>query len=185
MPRRFYERETVTVARELLGMTLIHGGRAGRIVEAEAYPGAYLGQPDLAAHSSKGVTPRTRVIFGPPGRAYVYLIYGMYECLNLVTERDGSPGCVLIRALQPLEAGGLPMNGPGKLTRAMGIARAAHNGADVTGRGPLRVAGPAIAEAFEIEATPRIGIRHCSEWPLRFCIRGSAFVSAGTRRKKF
>src|SRR3954465_10440491 len=97
LKRSFYERPTVTVARELLGKVIVHGETAGRIVETEAY----LGLRDLAAHSSRGVTPRTQVIFGPAGHAYVYFIYGRYECLNLVAEPSGQPGCVLIRALEP------------------------------------------------------------------------------------
>lgn len=165
------------MARELLGKTIEleteRGSRAGRIVEVEAY----LGDGDLAAHSAKGITPRTKVIFGPPGHAYVYLIYGMYECLNIVAEPDGQPGCVLIRALEPLWGVEEAMNGPGKLTRALGITREQHYGADLTA-GPLRVlerAGP--MSEFEIETTPRIGIRHCADWPLRFCVHGSPFVS--------
>src|SRR5436305_3127417 len=98
LKRAFYERPTVDVARDLLGKVLVHGPTAGIIVETEAY----LGREDLAAHSARGVTERTRVIFGPPGHAYVYFIYGMYECLNIVAERAGEPGCVLIRALEPL-----------------------------------------------------------------------------------
>src|SRR5579884_3826601 len=98
LKREFYERPTVTVARELLGKVLVHGPAAGIIVETEAY----LGGDDLAAHSARGITDRTRVIFGPPGHAYVYFIYGMYECLNMVAEPEGKPGCVLIRALEPV-----------------------------------------------------------------------------------
>src|SRR5215470_10994663 len=94
LPRPFYNRPTIDVARDLLGKILVHGPVAGRIVETEAY----LGGDDLASHSARGVTNRTRVIFGPPGHAYVYFIYGMYECLNLVAEPDGKAGCVLIRA---------------------------------------------------------------------------------------
>src|SRR5439155_5411109 len=97
VPRSFYSRRTADVARDLLGKILVHGPAAGIIVETEAY----LGGDDLAAHSARGVTPRTRVIFGPPGHAYVYFIYGMYECLNLICEPEGNPGCVLIRALEP------------------------------------------------------------------------------------
>jgi len=98
LKRAFYERPTAEVARVLLGKVLVHGPAAGIIVETEAYPG----RDDLASHSARGITGRTRVIFGPPGHAYVYLIYGMYECLNLVTEPVGTPGCVLIRALEPV-----------------------------------------------------------------------------------
>src|ERR1700679_2974310 len=98
LKRDFYSRPTVEVARALLGKILVHGPTAGIIVETEAY----LGRDDLASHSARGITDRTRVIFGPPGHAYVYLIYGIYECLNLVVEPDGQPGCVLIRALEPV-----------------------------------------------------------------------------------
>jgi DNA-3-methyladenine glycosylase len=174
----------VEVARDLLGKVLVHGPTAGIIVETEAY----LGGDDLAAHSSRGITDRTRVIFGPPGHAYVYFIYGMYECLNIVAEPKGQPGCVLIRALEP--AAGIEMmqqrraaarkledlaSGPGKLTLAMGITRA-HNAADLT-RGPLVVRAPAEPRRIEIDITPRIGITHCADWPLRFVIRGNRFVS--------
>ncbi len=183
LQRDFYRRDTVTVARDLLGTVLTHGETSGIIVETEAY----LGGDDLASHSAAGITNRTRVIFGPPGHAYVYLSYGMHECLNLVAEPEGSPGCVLIRALEPRE--GLEMirtrrpraktdrdlaNGPGKLTQALAITRA-HNGADVT-RGSLTVRrGP--ASSFEIAVSPRIGITKCADLPLRFYITGNGFVS--------
>ncbi len=184
LPRAFYGRATVTVARELLGKVVVHGPAAGIIVETEAY----LGGDDLAAHSARGITPRTRVIFGPPGHAYVYFIYGMYECLNLVAEAPGKPGCVLIRALEPLAGIELMQqrrpaakrledlaSGPGKLTLAMGITRA-HNGADVT-RGALVVREPVEQRKLQISVTPRIGIRECADWPLRFLLRGNPFVS--------
>jgi DNA-3-methyladenine glycosylase len=184
LPRRFYARPTIEVARGLLGKILVHGGTAGRIVETEAY----LGGDDLASHSARGITNRTRVIFGPPGHAYVYFIYGMYECLNLVAEPNGTPGCVLIRALEPV-AGIEAMrcrrpgarkthdlaSGPGRLTMALAITRA-QNGADVT-RGDLTVRTASGKEPFAIDVTPRIGIRHCADWPLRFVIRGNSFVS--------
>jgi DNA-3-methyladenine glycosylase len=184
LPRSFYARPTIAVARELLGKVLVHGAAAGIIVETEAY----LGEGDLAAHTARGITERTRVIFGPPGHAYVYLIYGMYKCLNLVAEQDGAAGCVLLRALEPLA--GLELmqalrpgvenvkalaNGPGKLTRAMGITRAM-NGADVT-RGELVVREPGQALEVEIAVTRRIGIRQSAELPLRFAIAGNGFVS--------
>ena len=190
LPRSFYARATVEVARGLLGKVLVHGVTAGIIVETEAY----LGGDDLAAHSARGLTARTRVIFGPPGHAYVYLIYGMYECLNLVAEPDGRPGCVLIRALEPVSGVELMQarrgairkvaqlaNGPGKLTLALGITRA-HNGADVT-RGSLVVREAAGTGEREIEVTPRIGITRSAELPLRFvllgtaCLRGAGLLS--------
>ncbi len=184
LPRDFYARPTVEVARDLLGKVLVHGRTAGRIVEAEAY----LGLEDRAAHASRGRTERTKVLFGPPGHAYVYFIYGMYECLNLVAEADGTPGCVLIRALEPLT--GLSVmrrrrpaarrpeelaSGPGRLTLAMGITRAQY-GADVT-RGDFTVRRLDREEPFDVEAGPRVGIRHCADWPLRFLITGNPCVS--------
>ena len=172
LPRSFYARATAEVARDLLGCYLVHGGRVGRIVETEAY----LGLDDRAAHAYRGLTPRTKVLFGPPGHAYVYLIYGMYECLNLVAEPDGTPGCVLLRALEPVRGmDGARPSGPGKLTLAMGITRR-HNGVDVT-RGSLVVRRPDPPEPVRAVVTPRVGITHCADWPLRFCVEGNAFVS--------
>jgi DNA-3-methyladenine glycosylase len=183
LPRSFYARPTVEVARALLGKVLWHGAVAGRIVETEAY----LGLDDGAAHAARGITPRTKVIFGPPGHAYVYFIYGMYECLNLVAEPDGSPGCVLIRALQPVAGLDEMMrrrgthqeeqlaNGPGKLTLAMGITRRL-NGVDITD-GPLVVRSPENAGLIDIACGTRIGITKAADWPLRFWIDGNRFVS--------
>jgi DNA-3-methyladenine glycosylase len=184
LTRSFYNRDAVEVARELLGKILVHGRVAGMIVETEAY----LGGDDLAAHTARGITNRTRVIFGPPGHAYVYFIYGMHECLNLVAEPEGSPGCVLIRAAEPMVGIDLMKrrrakvrsieklaSGPGNLTRAFGITRA-QNGADVT-RGSLVVRKWRRESAFEIQVMPRIGIRHCADWPLRFVVAGNGAVS--------
>ena len=156
LPESFYARDTVTVARELLGKVLVCGAMAAPIVEVEAY----LGMDDKAAHAARGITPRTRVIFGPPGRAYVYLIYGLHECLNLIAEADGVPGCVLIRGVEGV-------SGPGRLTRAFGITRA-HNGLPVFETGGAITVRDNGWQPGEIQVTPRIGIRQCADWPLRF-----------------
>jgi DNA-3-methyladenine glycosylase len=134
------------------------------------------------------VTNRTRVIFGPPGHAYVYFIYGMYECLNFVCEPEGQAGCVLIRALEPLTGISTMRrrrpaaravedlaSGPGKLTLAMGITRKL-NGADLV-KGPLEVRRRFDESPIKIETSPRIGIRHNADWPLRFTMAGNRFVS--------
>jgi len=172
------------VARGCLGKILVHGKTAGRIVETEAY----LGVDDRAAHAWRGITNRTRLLFGPPGHAYVYFIYGMYECLNFVAEEEGKAGCVLIRAIEPVAGIGLMWrrrpaakrvedlgSGPGKLTLALGITRR-QNGADLT-RGSLHVRQLLEEPDMRIEVTPRVGIRHCADWPLRFLIAGNPFVS--------
>jgi DNA-3-methyladenine glycosylase len=187
LKRSFYLRPTIEVARALLGKIVVHGNASGRIVETEAY----LGTGDLAAHAASGPTPRNRVIFGAPGHAYVYFIYGMYDCLNIVAEPEGVAGCVLIRAIEPLDGIGEMRarrpaakriedlaNGPGKLTRALGITLR-HNGCDVT-RGPIVVCdGP--AGRFEIAVSPRIGITKSAELPLRFFIKGNPCVSRASR----
>jgi DNA-3-methyladenine glycosylase len=184
LKRDFYDRPAIEVARDCLGKILVHGKTAGRIVETEAY----LGVDDRAAHAWRGLTERTRVIFGPPGHAYVYFIYGMYECLNFVAEPEGQAGCVLVRAVEPL-AGIVQMqrrrptakriedlaSGPGKLTRAMGISRE-QNGADLT-ESALHVRDLREHTPFEVQVTPRIGIRHCADLPLRFLIANNRFVS--------
>lgn len=159
LSRRFYARATAEVARDLLGKYLCHGPRMGRITEVEAY----LPYVDEAAHSFRGRTARTKVIFGPPGHAYVYFIYGMHCCMNVVVEKDGVPGCVLIRGVDGFG------DGPGKLTRNMGITLE-HYGADLT-RGALVIRdGP---KPLHILTTPRIGIRRSVELPLRFVLADS------------
>lgn len=158
LPRSFYERDTVTVARELLGKTLENGYRSARIVEVEAY----LAQNDPAAHAYRGLTDRTRVLFGPGGYAYVYLIYGLHYCLNVSAEPDGVAGCVLIRGVEGV-------SGPGRVTRHFGISLD-HYGADLT-RGPLTILdGPAPAR---IDVTARIGIAKAIDLPLRFVCSGN------------
>lgn len=160
LARSFYERPTVEVARDLLGCVLEKNGRSGRIVEVEAY----LPFADEAAHAFRGRTPRTAVLFGPPGHAYVYFVYGMHYCLNVVAEPEGTPGCVLIRGVEGIG------DGPAKLTRALGVT-AADCGCDLT-RGPLRIharSGPRPA----FVATPRIGIRKSVDLPLRFVLEAA------------
>jgi DNA-3-methyladenine glycosylase len=169
--RSFYRRPAVQVARELLGKILSFEEASGRIVETEAY----LGEDDGAAHSARGITPRTQVIFGPPGHAYIYFIYGMYDCLNIVCEPEGIAGCVLIRALEPISGLKGLANGPGKLTRAMGINRTL-NGVDVT-KGPITIHSPEFPEKFEIATSVRIGITKSADLPLRFFIKGNPSVS--------
>ncbi len=175
----------------MLGKVLAHGETSARIVETEAY----LGLEDAASHAFRGPTPRTEVIFGPPGHAYVYLSYGIHDCLNVVAEPEGSPGCVLIRAVEPLTGVSIMRqrrtaaariedvaNGPGKLTQALGVTLR-HNGADLT-RGPITLHEPSRAAAFEIAVSPRIGITQNADWPLRFFIAGNGFVSRGANLKR-
>ncbi|MEC5384979.1 DNA-3-methyladenine glycosylase [Uliginosibacterium sp. H3] len=174
----FYVRDTITVAQDLLGKLLVHRmesvERIGRIVEVEAYLGAH----DLAAHSSKGITKRTQVMYGPPGRAYVYLIYGMHHCMNVVTEPEGNGAAVLIRALEPVA--NLPGNtkGPGLLCKAMGITR--ERDAHELTSDDFFIAEPETADRIGIIKRPRIGVDYAGDWAhelLRFYIEGNAFVS--------
>jgi DNA-3-methyladenine glycosylase len=173
MPRAFYDRDTIVVARELLGKLLVHGDRVGRIVETEAY----LGPHDLAAHSARGLTKRNAVMFGPPGHAYVYLIYGMYFCMNVVTEREGHASAVLLRALEPVRGVTGKTTGPGLLCNAMGIDRQL-NGCDLLSREFLIAEGP--SQPIRIVKRPRIGVDYAGRWAsrhLRFYIAGNLFVS--------
>lgn len=183
--RPFYDRPTLTVARELLGCWLVHelpdGRREGRIVETEAY----VGLEDLASHASRGRTPRTEIMFGPPGHAYVYVIYGMHHCLNVVTEATGYPAAVLIRALEPGLGVSLATNGPGRLCRALDIDRR-HNGVDVV-HGPLWIErrGPAVG-AEDVATAPRVGVDYAGEWavrPWRFLLADSRHVSVRPKRR--
>lgn len=192
LSREFFDAPPEQVARLLLGKILVRRGRgaqlAGRIVETEAY----LGEHDAAAHAASGPTARNAVLYGPPGHAYVYNIYGLHACINVSCLPKGVPGCVLLRALEPLQ--GMPKmrrnrglngsagidqltSGPGKLCQALGISRAADNGLDLT-----RVDGRIglLDDDFqcgEIRVTPRIGISKAAEWPLRFFLAGHSCVS--------
>lgn len=152
LTRDFYERPTLKVAQDLLGKVLHFNGKNGVITETEAY----IGQDDPACHAAKGMTPRTKVMFGPAGFSYIYFIYGMYHCLNFVTEREGFPAAVLIRAI---EIEGLPRhvsNGPGKLCRLLSLTKE-HNALDLTLSENFYVADSPTKLTFEM--TPRIGIR--------------------------
>jgi DNA-3-methyladenine glycosylase len=183
LSRDFYARDTALVARELLGKHLVHAvngehgitERRARIVETEAYIGAH----DLASHSSRGITPRTRVMYGPPGHAYVYLIYGMHHCMNVVTEPEGHGAAVLLRAVEPIAHVDGNTKGPGLLCRAMGIDRRL-DGADLCDGGfRIEDAGD-TTEDFGIVTRPRIGVAYAGEWadaPLRFYIEGNSFIS--------
>jgi len=178
LPRAFYDRDTTAVARDLLGKCLVHVARGveriGRIVEVEAY----LGSHDLAAHSARGLTERTKVMFGPPGHAYVYMIYGMYFCMNVVTEREGHASAVLLRAVEPVANVEERTQGPGLLCRAMRIDKRL-NGYDLTGKN-FYIAAPAKTESVVVVKRPRVGVDYAGHWArrhLRFYIKGNPFVS--------
>ncbi len=179
LPHPFYDRDAESVARDLLGKLIVRRVDdrlvIGRIVETEAY----LGPHDLAAHSSKGRTARTEVMFGPPGHAYVYLIYGMHYCLNVVTGPGDHASAVLIRALEPVGNVSVTASGPGRLCRALQIDRRL-NGHDLT-QGELVVAqAEGFPKSLEIVARARVGVDYAGEWagkPLRFYIAGNPYIS--------
>ncbi len=178
LPRTFYDRDTIVVARALLGQYLVHvthsTARIGRIVEVEAYRGPQ----DRASHSSRGLTRRTKVMFGPPGFAYVYLIYGVHHCMNVVTEGAGRGAAVLLRALEPVQNVGGRTFGPGLLCRAMDIDLRL-NAQDLLSDHFFIAAAPRI-ERFVIVKRPRVGVDYAGAWAkrqLRFYIRGNPFIS--------
>lgn len=178
LPRQFYDRDTVTVAKELLGKYLIHVAngieRIGKIVEVEAY----LGEHDLAAHSSKGLTKRTQVMFGPPGHSYVYLIYGMYYCMNVVTEKEGHASAVLLRALEPIKNIEARTKGPGLLCKAMHIDKKLH-GHDLLSD-DFYIAAEKDEQSFTIVKKSRIGVDYAKHWSkrlLRFYIKNNPYIS--------
>jgi DNA-3-methyladenine glycosylase len=214
LPRGFYNRDPLIVARELLGKLLVRRRAAGaapesahsspqesallagRIVEAEAY----LGAADPGAHAYRGPTPRNAVLFGPPGHAYVYFIYGNHYCMNVSCQPAGEAGCVLLRALEPLGGlaamaalRGVPLaaqptlaqlrrltSGPGRLSQALGITRAQHNGCDLCSRQSdlyIATAGK-DATAGRISATARINVTRAPHHEYRFVLTGNPFVSA-------
>jgi DNA-3-methyladenine glycosylase len=178
LPRAFYDRDTILVAKELLGKYLVHNSRGvkhvGKIVEVEAY----LGPHDLAAHSAKGRTKRTEIMFGPPGHVYVYLIYGMYHCMNVVTEREGHASAVLLRAIEPVKNVEGRTQGPGLLCRAMKIDRRL-NAHDLLSNN-FYIATSEKPELFPTVKRPRIGVDYAKHWAkrhLRFYIKGNPFIS--------
>jgi DNA-3-methyladenine glycosylase len=178
LPRAFYDRDTIAVAHELLGAYLVRvsGGirRIGRIVEVEAY----LGPHDRAAHSARGLTPRTQVMFGPPGHAYVYLIYGMYHCMNVVTQAQGHASAVLLRALEPVTNIEGRTQGPGLLCRALGIDKRL-NGHDLTSE-DFHIAASEAPARFTLVKRPRIGGDYAGHWArrlLRVYVKGNPYVS--------
>ena len=197
LEREFFARDPRVVARELLGKLLVRrdaeGVRAGRVVEAEAY----LGTADPAAHAAAGRTARNAVLFGPPGHAYVYFIYGNHFCLNVSCQPDGEAGCVLFRALDPLQglelmarARGLDpkllhgkavrllASGPGRLTQAFTISRSRDNGKDLTASSSDLVLMDDGSRPTEISVTPRIGLTKAAHQLLRYVVAGHEFVSA-------
>lgn len=181
LPRAFYARPALEVAPELLGKRLVRGDgrrRSGRIVEVEAY----LGVGDLASHARRGPTPRNRVMFGPPGHVYVYLIYGYHNCMNVVCETDGVAGAVLIRALEPVEGIEAATNGPARLCAALEIDRSL-NGLDLTVGKALWLEETGDLPAA-IGRSHRIGVDYAGEWatrPYRFYERGNKWVSRSPR----
>jgi DNA-3-methyladenine glycosylase len=191
--RAFFARSPQRVARELLGKILVRNGNprlSARIVEVEAY----LGERDPAAHAAAGNTARTSVLFGPPGHAYVYFIYGNHYCLNVSCEREGKAGSVLFRALEPLQgieqmararkiklqtSRDLPKltAGPGRLAQAFAITRSRDNGCDLTSPASGLWIGEDGFRAQRIQITPRVGITKATDRPLRYVLAQNPFVS--------
>jgi len=183
LPRAFYARPTLQVARDLLGCVLVHraddGERAGRIVEVEAY----IGQRDRACHAARGRTARTEPMFGPPGHAYVYFVYGMHHCLNVVTEEEEFPAAVLLRALEPLRGLHRPASGPGRLCKAMGIDLG-HNRADLCGERLFIQAGEPPSR---ISRSARVGVAYAGVWarkPWRLFVAGHPAVSRAPKPQR-
>lgn len=187
LPRAFYARDTITVARELLGMRLVSEQNGHRITGIISETEAYLGMNDTACHAHKGRTLRTDIMFGPAGYAYVYLCYGLHYLFNIITQSENIPEAVLIRAIFPRE--GLDQmqarrgakitvsnlaNGPAKLSQALGITKAKHNGMDITLGHSLWLEPAETVDPVRIECTPRIGINYAKPAdlaaPLRFVL---------------
>jgi DNA-3-methyladenine glycosylase len=180
LPREFFTRDALIVARALVGTHLVHGERVSRIVETEAYRGP----KDLACHARVGLTKRTRTLYGPPGHAYVFLIYGMYDCFNVVCFGEGKGHAVLVRAVEPVSglAEDARTDGPGKLTRALGITRA-DDTLDLVTSSHLFVA--ARTKRPRIAVSARVGVAYAGEMaeaPWRFYDAASTSVSRPSPR---
>jgi len=178
LPRAFYDRDTRIVARDLIGKVLFHQDgktrRSALIVETEAYHGP----GDRASHARFGPTPRSAVMFGPPGRSYVYLVYGVHHCMNVVTGPEGFPAAVLLRSAEPLENLLHSTRGPGNLCRALAIRRESHSGLDLGG--PVLWVEEGPGPPGRIVRTPRIGVGYAGGWadrPWRFVLAGSPWES--------
>ncbi|HLV27984.1 MAG TPA: DNA-3-methyladenine glycosylase [Burkholderiaceae bacterium] len=179
LTRSFYQRPAMEVAPDLLGKLMVHetefGLRIGRIVEVEAY----LGREDQAAHSFKGITPRTQVMFGEAGHAYVYLIYGMHHCMNVVTGPRGSGSAVLLRALEPVQGLDANTSGPGRLAKAMGVDKR-YYGTDLCATDSRLYLADDGQIPVAVATSARIGVHYAGEWsdkPLRYYVDGSRWVS--------
>ncbi len=183
LPRSFYNRPTLTVARELIGARLVRILDGVKLVGVISETEAYVGEDDLACHAKAGLTKRTAPMYGPPGHAYVYFTYGNHWMLNAVTEREGFPAAVLIRAIQPLEGADVMMErrqgrdtfGPGKLTQALGITKSENN-ADLTETGsPLRIEAGISVPDSSVTIGARVGLNSTPEpWlsiPWRFLVK--------------
>ena len=204
LPRVFFEAPPEIVARDLLGKILVRKAKgreplAGRIVEVEAYLGPHNETPDPAAHSHRGPRPRNLVLFGPAGHAYVYAIYGLYFCMNVTCEAEGRAGCILLRALEPTaglaqmaknrglgpEASARTLTGgPSRLCQALGLTRLRHNGLDLLDPASELQLRDDGFQAGEVLVTPRIGITHAVDLPLRFLLADHDCVSGPKFRLK-
>lgn len=182
IPRAFYERDALVVARQLIGTVLVCGDRAARIVETEAYRGP----TDLACHAKVGVTKRTKTLYGPPGHAYVYLIYGMYDCFNVVCFGEGKGHAALVRAVEPIAGvdASLRTDGPGRLTRALGISRR-DDTTDLVAGDRIHLSPRTSTRRPRIAVSARVGVGYAGPWaeePWRFYDADSRHVSRPAAR---
>jgi len=193
IPRSFFMRPTLEICPELIGQRIVYNSSEGRLSARITEVEAYIGEDDPACHAARGMTDRNRIMFGKPGMAYIYFIYGMYNCLNFVTEPSGKPAAILLRAAEPLEGIDLMksrskvksdwqlLNGPGKFCRSFGLTRL-QNGLDLTG--PELYLEPVRSDAPVVQVSPRIGISSGQELMWRFYDAQSKAVSKRPEVKK-